>query len=294
MTIVAAKKFSDRICVLSDTMITDREGTRNNIIPGRLKSIVVNEWLTVSYAGLSIQAIDAVRRLYNEDSISTEFAIRFLLKVSRYHEGALDFIVCSHEEATRLVKISDGQKYEGADVYWIGNLKAASDLSKMEPSVQSSDNLPDYISANEPAFKTVFHDYMRVNRCEGIGGAIIDCLCSPYGHCYITHAAAFSWDTINLGQDDPVERKIQNKTGIYHYEYHVSSTVARGQAIVGFYLNQISIGFIYDPIHCDEAMKIENIGLTEFSELVDYAGKVLSKAKHNKSLEEDVVPPPLN
>ena len=294
MTIVVAKKFSDRICVLSDTMITNREGTSNNIIPGRLKSIVVNEWLTVSYAGLSNQAIIAVRRLFNEDSLSTEFTIRSLIEVSRYHDGALDSIVCSHEEATRLVKISDGQKHEGADVYWIGNSKAASELSKMEPPIQSYNNLPDYISANETAFKLAFHDYMMEEHCEGIGGATIDCLSTPYGHCYITHATAFSWDTIILGQDDPVEREIQNKTGMYHYEYHVSSASARGQAIVGFYLNQVKIGFIYDPIHSDEAREIEDIGLTEFSELVDYAGKVLFKATHNKSLERDVVHPPLN
>ena len=48
MTIVAAMKCGERICVMSDTMISDRGLARDNVIPGRLKTIVVNKWLTIS------------------------------------------------------------------------------------------------------------------------------------------------------------------------------------------------------------------------------------------------------
>ena len=75
MTIVAAMKFDKRIVVMSDTMISDSNELRNNVIPGRLKSIVINNWLTISDAGLSTQAIDAVRKIYNSPNISTGLAI---------------------------------------------------------------------------------------------------------------------------------------------------------------------------------------------------------------------------
>lgn len=284
MTIVAAMKFSDRVCVLSDTMISNREGTGNNVIPGRLKSIVLNNWLTISYAGLSTQAIDAVRELYRSENINTEAVIQFLSEVSRLYSGDLDFIVCSHEESVRMVKIANGKVFEGGDAYWIGSSQAAAELSKIELPNTSYEGFPEYITADELIFKNSFQYFMRNNRCEGVGGAIIDCLCSPYGHCYNTHAGAFSWDTIVLGKDDPVQREIINKTGMYHYEYNVCSITARGQAIVGFYLGQSGVGFIYDPIHYDEAMRVDGCSMSEFSYLVEDAGKVLAGKAHNKKM----------
>ncbi len=158
MTIVAAMKFADRICVMSDTMITDEGSARNNIIPGRLKSIVINRWLTVSYAGLSTQAIDSVRLLHKAKNISTNLALEHLAQVSFDHYGALDFILCSHETTPRIVKISNGQVFEGADAYWIGSSKAANELSKVEIPHMEYENLPEYMGAEELIFKGVFND----------------------------------------------------------------------------------------------------------------------------------------
>jgi hypothetical protein len=289
MTIVAAMKFDERICVMSDTMISSAGVARDNIIPGRLKSIVINQWLTISYAGLSTQAIDAIRKIYNTSNITTEWVLKYLIVVSSQYSDELDFIVCSHENGVRLVKVSNGRISEGAKAYWIGSVQAANELSRVTIPNNEIEGLPDYMSVEEVIFKNAFNTYMRENRCTGIGGAIIDCLCSPYGHCFNTHAASFSWDTIVLGRDDFDERQEKNRTGMYHYEYHVSSTSARGQSVVGFYLDQAKLGFIYDPIHYDEAMKIESIGLSEFSRLVDDAGKVLSLKMHNNSSKRDAV-----
>lgn len=283
MTIIAARRFDERICVMSDTMISSERFARDNVIPGRLKSIVVNEWLTISYAGLSTQAIDAIRKLYKNSSITTDSAIQYLVDLSTKYLNGLDFIVCSHENNVRLMKISNGTVYEGANAYWIGNLQAATELSKVVIPKTEINDLPHCISVEEVIFKNAFNTYMRENKCKGIGGAIIDCLCSPYGHCYNTHAGAFSWDTIILGKDDYEERQEINKTGMYHYEYNVQSTSVRGQAVVGFYLNQAKIGYIYDPIHYDEAKRIENVSLSSFSNLIEDAGNVLSKKRYNKS-----------
>jgi tRNA threonylcarbamoyladenosine modification (KEOPS) complex Cgi121 subunit len=67
---------------MSDTMITDKGSARDNIIPGRLKSIVINSWLTISYAGLSTQAIDAIRKINKGKNISTKSSIDYLKQVS--------------------------------------------------------------------------------------------------------------------------------------------------------------------------------------------------------------------
>jgi hypothetical protein len=287
MTIVVAMKFGERICVMSDTMISDRDQARDNIIPGRLKSIVINEWLTVSYAGLSTQAIDAIRKISNSNMATTKSVVDYLLEVSARYPDELDFIVCSHEVKAKLIKISNGTLMEGAKAYWIGSAQAAAELSKVPVLVAEFEGLPEYMSADEVVFRNSFITYMREHRCEGIGGAVIDCLCSPYGHCYNTHAGAFSWDTILLGIDDNEERQKKNRGGMHHYEYHISSTSARGQGIVGFYLDQAKTGFIYDPTHYDEAMKIEATSLSDFSRLVEDAGQVLSRNLHNNRLHSD-------
>lgn len=286
MSIVAAMKFNDRIIVMSDTMISDPTGTADKIIPGGLKSIVINEWLTISYAGLSTQGIDVIRAINNLSDICTEAAIAMLIKASKAYEDELDFILCSHEESVRLIKISSGTTFEGSDTYWIGSQQAAMELSKIEVPKMEFNNLPEYISPKEILFTTAFSNYLRDGRCKGVGGAAINCLCSKYGHCYQIHAGAFSWDTIIIGQDDYEKRQELNKTGMYHYEYNVCSTSERGQAIVGFYLGQCNVGYLYDPLHSDDAIEIKNINLKDFSELVDYAGIVLARGKlHNKKMQ---------
>ena len=287
MTIVVAMRFDQRICVMSDTIILIEGSTRNNIIPGRLKSIVVSDWLTISYAGLSTQAIDAIRVLDRCSSITTDSVVQYLVETSSKYLNELDFIVCSHESSARLIKIANGVVSEGVNAYWIGNLQAATELSKVVIPKTEFKGLPDYISAEEAIFKNTVNTYMHENRCKDIGGAIIDCLCSPYGHCYNTHAGAFSWDAIILGKNDYKERQEKIKTGTYHYEYNVQSTSARGLPIIGLYLNQAQTGYIYDPIHYDEAMKVENLSLTSFSYLIEAAWKVLAKKQKNKSNRRD-------
>jgi hypothetical protein len=62
MTFVAAKRFGERILIASDTMISDLTGTRHDVIPGRLKAVVLDLQTTVAYAGLPDQGIDAIKR----------------------------------------------------------------------------------------------------------------------------------------------------------------------------------------------------------------------------------------
>jgi hypothetical protein len=131
MTIVVAMKFDERIIVMSDTMISDPTDRADNIFPGRLKSIVINKWLTISYAGLSDQAIHIIRGIKKLSNISTELVVNILVEASRKHGDDLDFILCSHENAARLIKISNGEIFEGAEFLWIGNRQAVSELSKL-------------------------------------------------------------------------------------------------------------------------------------------------------------------
>lgn len=268
VTIVAARRFGQRIIVLSDTMISDANARADNILPGRVKSIVLTKTLTISYAGLSSQALDTIRAIHRNPPGSVQSVIEILAARSRQFAGELDFLVCSHERSAALYKISDGEIFDGADFYWVGNPQAVSELSQLEVQEPRSETLPNYLPEEEIHFTNRFMKYLREGRCRGVGGVVVNCLCSEYGHCYQNYGSAFSLDTITIGQDDWNQRQEINKAGMYHFEYNVYSAHERGQAVVGLYLAQSNVGFIHDPLNRDDAEKIVDIAHTEFAKLV--------------------------
>lgn len=277
MTIVAARRFGQRIIVLSDTMISDANARADNILPGRLKSIVLNKTLTVSYAGLSSQALDAIRAIHQNPNASVQSTIEFLTVTSKRFDGELDFLVCAHMESAKLLKISSGRTCEGADFYWIGNAQAVSELSQIEVQQAKIENLPDYLCEEEIHFTNRFQTYLREGRCAGVGGAVVNCLCSDCGHYYQDHANAFSWDEVIIGQDDYDQRQKTNKTGMYHFEYNIYSPEQRGQAIVGLFLGQSNVGFIHDPLHYNDAEKISGMNHAEFAKFVRSYGQPVAE-----------------
>ena len=156
---------------MSDTMISDSEGTRDNIIPGRLKTIVLDHALTISYAGPSIQALDRIRDIRRRlDSLSLDEVIQLLSASSAAYASEIDFILCSHMKEARLVKITREGMSEGAEFYWIGNQQAVQELSQVNAPNNIPKNLPDYITPDELAFSTTFSTYLRETHCEGVGG----------------------------------------------------------------------------------------------------------------------------
>ena len=261
---------------MSDTSINNRDSAHPNAIPGRLKSIVISDRMTVSYAGLSSQALDAVRSLRHKRISSTDDAIEFLEREARSYAGELDFILCSHEnsEIPRLVKITADAACEGADFYWIGNSESASALSRFETSYNEPQDAPDWQSSEERRFANRFHEYMRQSRDPNVGGAVISCLCSPFGHCYQDHVGTHAWGTITIPDPTPVEvRAAEHRTGAVSYSYLVYCPAQRGVALVGFYLEQPGIGFLYLPLERDEPIRIAAADQDQFRRVVSAAAE---------------------
>lgn len=272
MTLVIAFRSMGRIVTLSDTMISDERLSRSrNRIPGRLKSIVLSRWLTVSYAGLSTQAIDAIRRLKTTYPLTTDSAIEYLRESSARVNGEVDFLLCSHEapDNPRLVKISGPQVSEGQDLYWIGNPGSACALAHLELTPAQGESRGEYFSVEERKFTRRFHHYLEQGTDTAVGGMVINCLASPYGHCYQDHFAAYV-DSVTI--PDPVEsslRQRMNNSGMNgYYKYAVMSSSERGLALVGTYFEQANIGYIHEPLVQDDPEKIEARDQSEFGDIV--------------------------
>ena len=63
MSLVMAMQFGDRICILSDSMISDSGANGQDIIPGQLKTIVLNKGASISYSGSTNKAISKIREI---------------------------------------------------------------------------------------------------------------------------------------------------------------------------------------------------------------------------------------
>ena len=256
---------------MSDTSISNKDAARANAIPGRLKSVVISPRLTISYAGLSSQANDAIRRVARRPSASVDESISELLESSVRHTPELDFILCSHETngSSRLVRISDGQVQEGADFYWIGSAESASSLSKIALPANVKSDLPNHVSVKEQTLVHQFMSHVSSGSDPLVGGAAVNCLCSEYGHCYQNHASAEAWDIVlrfpSLPEDE--QKLLRNrKAGLNHYVYNMCSPAERGIGVVGFYLEQPEVGWIHDPILRDDPIKVPAHSVPAFDE----------------------------
>lgn len=282
MTIVVAKKYGERIVVLSDTMISHERGARSDIFPGRLKSIVVNQWLTVAYAGLSNQAISELRDLGRNNALNTSDVVSKLLSVNVRFDNEVEFIVCSHETRARLIKISRGRPSEGGDAYWIGCPAAASNiLAGGEKQHFDIPDLPDYLCVDEMHLFKAFRDYLNVAPVEqGVGGAAVYSLCSEHGHCYQTAAGAMMLSAMTLGVHlDQHEYDAKDDTGMHRFAYTTYAPNRRGVAVVGLHFSQSNTGYLYDPLGADSAMRVAHIDAPDFVQLIEHAA-VLRDQNH--------------
>lgn len=277
MTLVAALRAETRVVIMSDTAIYNRDAVRRDVIPGRLKCIVLNSELTVAYAGLSSQALDVIRQAKRERLNANQTAELLVCASDRYG-GEIDFLLCSHEDKTnpRLLKIADSRVYEGANYYWIGNAASARALASYECNYTDSENAADFQSANEREFTHRFFEYMHNNADPHIGGAIVNCLCSSYGHCYQDHAGAHSWNIVLPNTDSPDVTAALHRTGRDSFSYHVYSPADRGIALVGFYMEQPCVGFLHIPLRQDDPVAVFAKTEAEFRRIVSEAAKELS------------------
>jgi hypothetical protein len=281
MTLISALKMGARIVVMSDTAVSNRDAVRPNIIPGRLKSIILSTRMTVSYAGLSAPALDAIRYLHRNKVDDDEEAIAYLLSTCERFAGEIDFIFCSHHKSggSRLAKITSGGKSEGSTTYWIGSANAARTLSTLDVQVPHLEDAPDYQPQEERLFTRRFFEYLEKHADSNVGGVAVNCLCSSCGHCYQDHAGAALLKPIQIPDLVPPEvRLAEERTGMSRFAYHLYSAEDRGVAVVGYYLEQAKVGYLHIPLEHDDALKVEAEDQAEFRRIVSAAGKARSGA----------------
>lgn len=284
-----ARQFGNRICILSDTMIADSNAIKDDVIPGQLKTIVLNEKITIAYCGLVNPAINKIREVRKDIRKGAVLKAIWddLARFSANHDGETDFIIVSHIAEPTLMKIANGKINSGSDRYWIGNGKAATTVQQLiDNYARPLDGLPDFVTSEEAKFKGAFDDVVSERQITEVGGVAFHCLCTPNGHCYENHAMSVMWDTIPLdGTLDELARREYERTGTTYYSFSLASAYDTGLAVTGTFLPQNDIGYLYSPLDSDldlegeralgKPKKYHPINLEEFNnEVQRYASKL--------------------
>jgi hypothetical protein len=269
MTLVVAAQFGSRIIVFSDTMISNKS-TGNDIIPGRLKSVVINGTLSISYSGQADIALDSVRRIRQEFT-NCKDVIDLLARTS--NNFSCDFIVASHLPEPCLTKIEDGKISTGGHRYWIGNPKPIRRLAEIEASSPIPVGfVPNTIlSLEEDTFrrtvqKTLFDPAQHAG--GGVGGFLIELLGSPYGHCYQNYVTVKWSDAIHFPPGPTARQLADRASGMTMFGYNVVGAAERGAPVVGIFVDQIGIGYIYRPTEQDAPDKLYPCTLDQITDLV--------------------------
>ncbi|HTH27702.1 MAG TPA: hypothetical protein VL918_04470 [Sphingobium sp.] len=264
MTFVLARKFGERIVILSDTMITHHPDQRkNDVIPGQLKSVVLSLNMSVAFCGSVVTALDTIRSCKNriQQGHGREYVVSIIREASL---SGCDFILASHIDGAKLIKIVEGSATEPQGVHWLGNPDILKKIQHQQGVfdegfqnvLRSNPGLEDH-RTEESNFTRSFSHLLLCDPmvAEDVGGFATNLLASPYGHCYQTFAGAYSPGPITIGGSNDTERPTG---GGDRYAYNFTSPSYRGIAIAGIFMDQAKVGYIYDPLCCDEAIKVPN------------------------------------
>ncbi len=285
-----AMQFGDRTCILSDSMISDTNTTDNNVIPGQLKTIVLNKEVSVSYSGSTNKAISRIREIRTDLSkrIYFEEILESLSEFTADENGEVGFIVSSHMGIPKLYKIADGQIHYGLDTYWLGNEDAAARvLEGFEKDDRVIGELPNNMTLEEYKLRDAFKNAVYERESPYAGGLVFDCIGTPGGYRYNNHAMVHAGEKMSLDiAFDNTAKPAYDKPGPGSYSLSLVSPNERSLAVTGAFFERNNMGFIYSPLDPDLDLRGEDVlGKPEAIYLVTLKGFVNEVARYASRLE---------
>lgn len=119
MSLVVAKSGNNRIHIFSDSKVTDKYAIKRGYLHGALKTVIINEYLCVSFAGAVGFGQSAIKKIawekYNIDQLCD-----YLLNIHNQSKGETDFLVATLTPNS-LYKIASGKIDNPESSCWIGD-----------------------------------------------------------------------------------------------------------------------------------------------------------------------------
>ncbi len=290
MSLVMAMQFGDRICILSDSMVSDPNTTVDDVIPGRLKTIVLNKEVSISYSGQTNKAISKIRDVRTDLSNRVYFdeVLESLTEFTAEEKGDVGFIVSSHMGIPKLYKITEGQIHYGLDMYWIGSEEAAGRvLDRFGKDERVIGELPNSMTQEEHRFREAFKNAVYERELPHTGGLIFDCVGTPRGYHYNSHAMVQAGGrmALDITQDYTAQWAYENP-GMESYSLSLVSPNERSLAVTGAFFERNNLGFIYLPLDpCLDLKGSKALGKPKTVHPVTLKGFVDEVARYASRLE---------
>lgn len=262
MTLVVGSVEARGVRLICDSQISRPDAPHDDVIPGRLKLVLLDFNTCIGFAGQPDVAIDAIRLArHTEDYDSLAGA---LLEVNRRSHNRVDFLVARFDPP-RLEKISNGQQYSAGRCYWIGDPDAVnvfSDLLDSMPAVESEN--PDYARAGQ--IHMAFAQLLRDDTARTVGGLSFTVAPDRDGFRYAPEIGVF-YPPQSIPSGDPTTLRFGTaEHGGYAFSTYTSN--APGIPAVGVYFLQGRNGCLYLPLEADEAEWFSGMTQEEFRDAV--------------------------
>lgn len=280
-----AMQFGDRICILSDSMISGSASIDDEVIPGQLKTVVLNKELAVSYSGPADKAVGKIREVRRDlaERVYFEEVLESLTEFTKNEGEDVDFILSSHISIPKLYKIAGGEIHYGLDTYWIGSEGAVSrvlkEIEKKEPVTEA---LPRGMTPEEKRFREAFRKVVSGRSEPRAGGLVFDCIGSGGGYYYNTQADVHTGGGMSIG----ISFDYSPGTGYQRpgSELSLVSPNGRSLPLAGAYFEESRLGYIYSPL--DPHMGGSRPGSPEAVYPVTLKGFVSEVERHAARLEQ--------
>src|SRR5689334_7450087 len=265
MTLVLGVRTESGIWLLADTRISHPDITQVEEIPGRLKLITLGSDICVGYAGAADRAIDIVNGLPPSPRGFTA-VVEELERAT--DDGAIDFLAaCSTDR--HLLRISNGRRLLVEEEIWIGDTDAGKEYENLEVRSASSFAIEAKFGphlARVARASDAFSKVVIEHRTPTVGGIVVRVGSRPEEFRYAEAAMAYlPPQRIRSGVATRLRFGGAPEGG---FSYSLMAPDAPGFALLGLYVLQGSIGFVYAPMHNENPAKVSNVSQKGFREYV--------------------------
>ncbi|MCB0462924.1 MAG: hypothetical protein R2816_10520 [Flavobacteriaceae bacterium] len=122
MTLIICRQIKEKVYIVSDSKVTDKNAVRNNPLAGNLKSLILNPYLSLSFAGNVHYAEKILELFYSNRIGSLQQLVLSCLKANIESNDETDFIIASLQNGNAIIiKISNKTAQQNQQNAWIGN-----------------------------------------------------------------------------------------------------------------------------------------------------------------------------
>ncbi|MGB7543832.1 MAG: hypothetical protein WBM28_17665 [Burkholderiales bacterium] len=269
MSLVVAQATECGPRITSDIQVGRWDGRKTALKDGTLKAIVLSQWVTICFAGLVKQGLDAVREF--AAGLNAGRAVDDLLPMLNRISatGAVDFIVARRHRVEQLTRITENGVERRLPIAWIGDQHGFEQFQrarrKVSPEAQITSRPASVMHELRAAMNTVIDDEAIVN----VGGFEIAVANTQAGFEYLGSAYVHPGRdfTTPSAVDDLIPYMIQSaEEG--GYTVCLVEPVLAGVPAAALYFPTGGVAMMFLPLQFDTAQVITGVRPTEFTKIV--------------------------